>query len=421
MAKVKIQGNASGTGVLTVTAPNTSTDRTITLPDSSGTILDSTSTLDATKLSGDLPAISAASLTNVPKDVTVGGRKNMLYNGDMRVAQRGTSFDSGTSTIYTLDRWRNAIGSSFNLDTTITQSTTVPSGEGFKYSLKVEADSVVSTSSGQNGGIMQILESQDVQRLAYGTSNAKSLTLSFWTRSNKTGTYCVQLQTNIGNSTSSNRYSHIKEYTINSANTWEKKTLTFSGHTGQAIDSADTNDALRINWWLASDAADNQTANTWNQVASFGSTSNQVNFMDSASNEWYLTGCQLEVGTTATDFEYKTYGEELALCQRYYQEVHRAMVLSGYQNGSSQVLISFPLTCALRAAPSVSYSQSNIPAAQAASPDFSTYNYSSLASYDWTFNNPITSVSMNLSGWNGNDDDACFIWANNTMSFDSEL
>ncbi len=391
------------------------------LPD--GTVDNDTvaSGLASSKLTGALPAISAASLTNVPKDTTVGGRKNMLYNGDMRVAQRGTSFSSTTSTIYTVDRWRNAIGSSFNLDTTITQSTTVPSGEGFKYSLKVEADSVVSTSSGQNGGIMQILESQDVQRLAYGTSNAKSLTLSFWTRSNKTGTYCVQLQTNVGNSNGSNRYSHIKEYTISSADTWEKKTLTFSGHTGQAIDSADTNDALRINWWLASDAADNQTANTWNQVAAFGSTSNQVNFMDSASNEWYLTGCQLEVGSTATDFEYRSYGEELALCQRYYQEVHRAMVVSGYQNGSSQVLVSFPITCSLRAAPSVSYSQPNIPAAQAASPDFNTYSISGIATYDWTFNNPITSIYVNLSSWNGNDDDACFIWANNTMSFDSEL
>ncbi len=391
------------------------------LPD--GTVDNDTvaSGLASSKLTGALPAISAASLTNVPKDTTVGGRKNMLYNGDMRVAQRGTSFSSTTSTIYTVDRWRNAIGSSFNLDTTITQSTTVPSGEGFKYSLKVEADSVVSTSSGQNGGIMQILESQDVQRLAYGTSNAKSLTLSFWTRSNKTGTYCVQLQTNVGNSNGSNRYSHIKEYTISSADTWEKKTLTFSGHTGQAIDSADTNDALRINWWLASDAADNQTANTWNQVAAFGSTSNQVNFMDSASNEWYLTGCQLEVGSTATDFEHRSYGEELALCQRYYQEVHRAMVVSGYQNGYSQVLVSFPITCSLRAAPSVSYSQPNIPAAQAASPDFNTYSISGIATYDWTFNNPITSIYINLSSWNGNDDDACFIWANNTMSFDSEL
>ena len=249
------------------------------------------------------------------------GRRNILYNGAMQVAQRGTSFSGGTSNaLYTLDRFATAIGSSFNLDTTITQSTTVPSGEGFKYSLKVEADAVVSTTSGQNGGITQRIEAQDVDRLAYGTSGAITLTLSFWVRSNKTGIYCVQLQTNIGNSDGGNRYSHVKEYTISSANTWEKKTLTFPGHTGQAIDSAANNDGLRVNWWLTSDAADNQSADTWTQVAAYGSTSNQVDFMDSASNEWYLTGCQLEVGDTATEFEHLSYGEELQLCKRYYQE-----------------------------------------------------------------------------------------------------
>ena len=248
------------------------------------------------------------------------GRRNILYNGAMQVAQRGTSFSGGTSNaLYTLDRFATAIGSSFNLDTTITQSTTVPSGEGFKYSLKVEADAVVSTTTGQNGGITQRLEAQDVDRLAYGTSGAKSLTLSFWVRSNKTGTYCVQLQTNVGNSDGSNRYSHVKEYTISSANTWEKKTLIFPGHTGQAIDSSPFNDGLRVNWWLTSDAADNQSADTWSQTAAYGSTSNQVDFMDSASNEWYLTGCQLEVGDTATEFEHLPYTQDLALCQRYFE------------------------------------------------------------------------------------------------------
>ena len=265
MAKVKIQGHASGSGVLTITAPNTSTDRTITLPDSTGTILDNTSTLDATKLSGNLPAISAASLTNVPKDVTVGGRKNMLYNGGMRVAQRGTSFSNTTDSQYLTDRWASAIGSGFNLDTTITQSATVPSGEGFKYSLKVEADSVVTPSGSDNGGVMQILEKCDVESLGYGTSSAKSLTLSFWTRSNKTGTYCVALMQNMGNLSGSSRYAHIKEYTISSANTWEKKTITFSGNTAQALDasSSENTDGLRIVWWLATGSSDHNTGDTW--------------------------------------------------------------------------------------------------------------------------------------------------------------
>ena len=270
------------------------------------------------------------------------GRRNLLYNGAMQIAQRGTSHSGGTSNaLYTLDRWATAVGSSFNLDTTITQSTTVPAGEGFAYSLKVEADAVVSTTSGQNGGISQRLEAQDVKRLGYGTSGAKSLTLSFWVRSNKTGIYCAQLQTNVGNSDGGNRYSHVKEYTISSANTWEKKTLIFPGHTGQVIDSSPNNDGLRVNWWLASDAADNQSANAWSQTAAYGSTSNQVNFMDSASNEWYLTGCQLEVGDTVTEFEHLPYAQDLSLCQRYFeilisvaQQINVAQLIGESYNGT---------------------------------------------------------------------------------------
>ena len=345
MAKVKITGHASGTGVITVTAPNTSTDRTITLPDSTDTLIGS--------------ATTDALTTRVNSS---SGRKNMLYNGAMRVAQRGTSFSNTTAAQYMLDRWSSAHGSNFNLDTTITQSTTVPSGEGFKYSLKVEADSVVTPSGSDNGGIMQLLEKGDVERLCYGTSSAKSLTLSFWTRSNKTGTYCVALMQNMQNLDGGTRYSHIKEYTISSANTWEKKTITFSGNTAQVMDasSSETSGALRVCWWLATGSSDHNTGDTWYATPSFGSTSNQVNFMDSASNEWYLTGCQLELGSVATDFEHRSYGEELALCQRYYQAVEGAgafefdgLYASGGGNGLG---INFPLPVEMRASPTLTHS-----------------------------------------------------------------
>ena len=248
----------------------------------------------------------------------IGGRRNLFYNPKFSVAQRGTSFSKTTDGIYTLDRWKAVSGSQFNLDTTITQSTTVPSGEGFSHSLKIEADSVQTPSGSANGGIFQKLETQDVKQLEYGTNNAKNLTLSFWVKSNKTGIYCVQLQTNQGNSTSSNRYTHVKEYTISSSNTWEKKILIFPGHTAQVFDASDNNAAINFNWWLATGSSDHVSADTWIQTSSYSSTSNQVNFMDSADNEWYLCGCQLEVGSQATPFEHRSFGEELALCQRYY-------------------------------------------------------------------------------------------------------
>jgi hypothetical protein len=240
--------------------------------------------------------------------------RNIIINGDMRVAQRGTSFSGTTGVVQLVDRWHTPIGTSFNLDTTITQSTTVPTGEGFKYSLKVEADSVVTPSGGENGGIGTKFEGQDIEHFAYGSSSAKSVTLSFWVRSNKTGVYCCQLQVNQYGG--SNQYGQVKEYTISAANTWEKKTLTFSGLTAQAVETV-TGDGLRVLWWLACGSSDHVAADTWIQSASYAATSNQVNFMDSASNEWYLTGCQLEVGTEATPFEHRSFADELLNCQRY--------------------------------------------------------------------------------------------------------
>ena len=246
--------------------------------------------------------------------------RNLMHNPKMEVAQRGTSFSySAGQSAALLDRWFVAIGSSYNFDTTISQSTTTPSGEGFKYSLKVEMDAAITPSGSENGGIFMKFEGQDFDQLSYGTSSAQSVTLSFWVRSNKTGTYCCQIQVNTGDSTTGNKYSHVKEYTISAANTWEKKTLTFSGLTAQAITQT-TTDGFRMIWWLSVGADDKiASADTWTQTASFLSTSNQVNFADSASNEWYVTGVQLEVGDTATDFEHRTFDDEFQRCQRYFQ------------------------------------------------------------------------------------------------------
>jgi len=276
--------------------------------------------------------------------------RNVIINGAMRVAQRGTSFSGGTGVVQLVDRWHTPIGSSFNLDTTITQSTTVPTGEGFMNSLKVEADSVVTPSGGENGGIGTKFEGNDLKHLAYGSSSAKSVTLSFWVRSNKTGIYCCQLQVNQG-SGNSDQYGHVKEYTISSANTWEKKTLTFPGLTAGAITST-TTDGLRVLWWLACGSSDHVAADTWIATANYGATSNQVNFMDSASNEWYLTGCQLEVGTEVTPFEHRSFGDELARCQRYFEMTGAGAPAKA--NSSTEFWVGLKFQVAKRANPTAS-------------------------------------------------------------------
>jgi len=195
MAKVKIQGNASGTGVLTVTAPNTSTDRTITLPDSTGTLVE-TSTTDAltTRVNG------------------AGGRKNLIINGAMQFAQRGTSINVSTSSIYTLDRWSMRCDAS---PITATQDTDSPTG--FATSLKLTNGTGASGSGSDSCYIRQHLEGHNTNHLEIGTANAKEVTLSFWVKSSITGTYIVSFI----DSGSDNGYA--ASYTISSANTWEQK------------------------------------------------------------------------------------------------------------------------------------------------------------------------------------------------------
>jgi hypothetical protein len=243
------------------------------------------------------------------------GRRNILRNGAINVAQRGTAFSPTNGQTYIFDGFLATVGSAFNMDTTVTQSSTVPTGEGFSHSIKVTPDSVVSSSGSDNGGIAQRLEVQNVNHLGWGTSSAKSLTLSFWVKSSKTGTYCVQLQQNA--TATGSEYGHVKEYTIATADTWQKVILTFPGNTTQAITGDDEGDGLRVNWWLVCGSSDHTAADSWAQTASYQATSNQVDFMDNTSNTWYMTGCQLESGNNATEFEHRSFGEELAACQRY--------------------------------------------------------------------------------------------------------
>ena len=237
--------------------------------------------------------------------------RNLIINGGMTVKQRPDVTMTTTST-YSLDRFRGAVGSSFNWSSaTITQSTTSP--DGFSKSLKVDIASTNTPTGSQNGLIQTKIEGQDLQQLAYGTSSAKQCTLSFYVRSNKTGTYCVQV-TNPANS----KYV-LFDYTINSADTWERKSVTFSGNTANTINN-DNAIGFEINFHLATGSSDHvSAASTWTTYSggSFKSTSNQVNLFDNASNEWYLTGVQLEIGPVATPFEHRSFGEELNRCLRY--------------------------------------------------------------------------------------------------------
>jgi hypothetical protein len=233
--------------------------------------------------------------------------RNLIINGDMSIAQRGTSFTGQTSGAYYLDRFKTDISS---LGTwTITQSTDVPSGQGFKNSMKFDCTTAdASPSANDFLYLNQPIEGFNTQSFKFGSSNAESLTLSFWVKSNKTGTYVVRFYD------IDNQRSISQSYTISSASTWEKKTITISGDTVSSP-NYDNGYAFAINW------------------------GGQVNLADSTSNEWYITGVQLEVGTSASDFEFLPYDVNLDRCERYYQ-ILAGMV--GQQNGTfSHLGISF--------------------------------------------------------------------------------
>ncbi len=217
----------------------------------------------------------AAELAALIGSQSAQGNRNMIINGAMAVSQRATSFSETTAATYTTDRWLRHVGNSFNFDTTITQSTTVPAGTGLPNSLKVAVDTAVTPSGSDNAGMGQRIEGNVVKQLAYGAATGKSATLSFWVRSNKTGTYTVMFGMNNSSSTSSEKYLHVKEYTISSANTWEHKEITLPANTVQALTTT-TTEGFRIVWWLAVGSSDHVSADTWIQSDSYSSTSNQV-------------------------------------------------------------------------------------------------------------------------------------------------
>tara|TARA_B100001287_G_scaffold258125_1_gene244273 strand:+ start:1236 stop:2264 length:1029 start_codon:yes stop_codon:yes gene_type:complete len=243
------------------------------------------------------------------------GRRNLIINGDMRIAQRGTThtFQNGTGGYKTVDRWQIAESGTDSYVFEVSKSTDAP--DDFTNSFKVDCTTAdTSLGAGSQINFEQRIEAQNLQHLNYGTSSAKPLTLSFHVKSNKTGTYIVWFfQDDATRSIS-------RSYTINSANTWEKKTMTIPGDTGGTINN-DTESGFRVRFPLG--AGTDYTSGTLQ--TSWGSSNNsadryvgQVNLADSDANEWYITGVQLEVGETATEFEHRTIGEEIAACQRYF-------------------------------------------------------------------------------------------------------
>ena len=236
-----------------------------------------------------------------------GGRRNIIINGAMQVAQRGTSFTSNAD-LYTLDRFAIGHGSPVNA-MTVSQETDAPTG--FKYSLKVLAGTGASASTGGYAVLRQAIEGTNMYHLAFGTSSAKTITISFYVKSSLTGTFAVSIRNQAGNR------AFASTYTINSANTWEYKTITIAGDTSGTW-TADTGIGLHIHFDLGIGSNFDIATGAWTAGSNMFGGESTVKLTETTNATWFLTGVQLEVGSVATPFEHRSFGEELSACQRYF-------------------------------------------------------------------------------------------------------
>tara|TARA_Y100000385_G_scaffold282187_1_gene336175 strand:- start:140 stop:1324 length:1185 start_codon:yes stop_codon:yes gene_type:complete len=275
------------------------------------------------------------------------GRRRINHNGGMTVAQRGSSATAAVNGSYsTVDRFKfflNANGY------TTEQSTGHLADTGHDTALKISVTSAdTSLALGDYYSFLQPIEAQDLQQLQYGTSSAKEMTLSFWVRATKAGAQAVFVTKD-----DNTRYNFVEEYTINQSDTWEYKTIAIPPLTASAI-ANDNDTGIRIGWILAYGSTyQTSTIGSWTTNVNAFSTANAVNNMDSTSNTFYLTGVQLEVGKVATPFEHRSYGEELALCQRYYQVLidndnGQRPVAAGRANSTTTVEFQLPLAVGMR-------------------------------------------------------------------------
>ena len=248
----------------------------------------------------------------------------LIINGNCAISQRGTSFatmGNGDSQ-YTLDRFQwNEEGGFGVAELTITQDTDVPTGQGFAKSLKAVCTTIdTSIDSNTISYITQKFEGQDLQLLKKGTANAEKLTLSFWAKSNLTGTFTIAFK----DTDNSRLYS--TSYSPASADTWEKFIVNIPADTTGAF-TDDNATSLAVDWNLqaGTDKSDGALTAAWEAQAEGDRAVGQTNFFSSTSNDFYITGIQLEVGeytsSTIPPFQHESYGDNLARCQRYYQLV----------------------------------------------------------------------------------------------------
>lgn len=256
------------------------------------------------------------------------GMRNLIINGAMQVAQRGTSEASVSTSQYANACDRFKVNGN-NGTWTISQDTDAP--DGFSNSFKMLLTATETIASTSYWAVEQKIEGQNLQGLAYGTSSAKTVTLSFYVKSNITGTYTVNLYQDDGTK------NFPKTYTIDSAGTWERKTISFAGDTSTALDN-DNASSLRTTFFVV--AGSGLNSGTPGSRAAYSDATFAAGHtaqVDAVNDYWQITGLQLELGENASDFEHRRFSEELVLCERYFQKSYRQSHFAAQNTGEGCV------------------------------------------------------------------------------------
>ena len=292
------------------------------------------------------------------RDLVSAGRRNLIINGDMKIHQRGgtiTATGSG-SAIYGLDRWKTwCYPSGVSAVFTLQQATSNPPPGFYNYLRWTTTTAyAVSGNSASFFDIQQTVEGNNLKGIDIGKSTAKPLTISFGICSSIAGKYTFAIHY-----AGSNPSNYLKYYNINSANTWEYKTITLPPQTATASgESAGSVSGMILSWNMGMGTTYGSTSTTEGYIHNKYELGGSVRIIENTNATFDLTGVQLEIGSNATDFEYRTYPEELALCKRYYQKMGdtntNELTLGGYAVNNTTIYTSVQLPVEMRAIPTLS-------------------------------------------------------------------
>ena len=300
--------------------------------------------------------------------------RNLIINGAMQVAQRGTAAHNEGNGYFSLDRWHQQKVNQDQFTYSVEQVSDGPSG--FSKCLRVTTSTAeTALASDEFGRIYQSIEGQNLTRVGFGTADAKPLTVSFYVKSSITGNFSCSLYLNDAN------VIYSQAYTINAANTWEYKTLSIPAYTTAGPNLDNTQGAI-LNFGLFAGSGINTATTNWTSYTTTYLLGGQTaNLAATLNDSWRVTGVQLEVGSEATPFEHRSFGQELALCQRYFQRYmdtdnYEPSGFTGIATSSTRAYFSGRFTVPMRSTPSMTHADLRID-------KFSTgFNYNGTANLD---------------------------------------